>query len=93
MVSRCPNCALAPTEPVSGTTPSIGRAVRMLQTLNTRFKIVLLFAFAAVLVAGVLRHTIHVYGGIEPAEIRADFLLLVFAIAIVALVVRASRRR
>lgn len=94
-VSRCPNCALAPTEPVSRATLSIdfGRAVRMIQPLNSRFKVVVLFAIAAVLVAGVLRHTLHVYGGIEPADIRADALLLVCALAIVAVVFNVSRSR
>jgi hypothetical protein len=92
-VSRCPNCALVPTEPVTRATLSIdfGQAVRMIQQLNSRFKIVVLFAIAAVLVAGVLRHTLHIYGGISPADIRWDSLLLISAMAIV--VFNVSRRR
>ena len=94
-VSRCPNCALAPTKPVTkpASSSAFSRVIEMIQALNSRFKIVMVLAFAAVLVAGILRHTLHVYGGIAPADIRSDSLLLVSAIAIVTLVFRASRRR
>jgi hypothetical protein len=94
-VSRCPNCALAPTKPVTkpGSSSAFSRAIKMIQALNSRFKIVMILAFAAVLVAGILRHTLHVYGGIEPADIRSDTLLLLSAIAIVVVVFKVSRRR
>jgi hypothetical protein len=93
-VSRCPNCALAPTKPATKPASStFDRAIKMIQALNSRFKVVVFLTFAAVLVAGILRHTLHVYGGIAPADIRSDSLLLVSAIAIVTLVFRASRRR
>jgi predicted amidophosphoribosyltransferase len=92
-VSRCPNCALAPTEPASRAAPSIGLAIRMLQTINSRFKIVVIFTLAAVLVAAVLRHTLHVYGGMAPADIRSNTLLFVLAVATVMVVVRFLRRR
>jgi hypothetical protein len=64
----------------------------MIDALNSRFKIIVVIGLA-ILVSGILRHTLHIYGGISPADIRLDSLLLICAIAIVALLFRASRRR
>jgi len=47
----------------------------MEQAINARMKYTLLFFIAALLVAAVLRHTVHVYGGVSREEIRAAALL------------------
>jgi hypothetical protein len=47
----------------------------MEQAINARVKYTLVFFVAALLVAAVLRHTVHVYGGISREGIRAAALL------------------
>jgi hypothetical protein len=65
----------------------------MIDALNSRFKIIIFSAVAAILVAGFLRHTLHVYAGIAPEDIRSDSLLLVSAVGIVVVFLRLLRRR
>jgi hypothetical protein len=64
----------------------------MIEALNSRVRSILFVAFAAVLVAAVLRHTLHVYGGFSPEGIRSESLLLVSALAIVVVFFRIVRR-
>jgi hypothetical protein len=45
------------------------------ETLNARFRHVLAFAITAVVIAALLRHTVHVYGGYSPADIRGYALM------------------
>lgn len=45
------------------------------ETLNARFRHVLAFAITAVVIAALLRHTVHVYGGYSPADIRVYALM------------------
>jgi hypothetical protein len=52
------------------------------ETLNTRFRHALAFAITAVAVAALLRHVVHVYGGISPADIRVYALVSVPVMAI-----------
>jgi hypothetical protein len=61
------------------------------QAINSRVKYTLAFLVAAVLVAGFLRHTAHVYAGFTREEIRDWTLLALFA-AIVAFHVIRKRR-
>jgi hypothetical protein len=94
-VSRCLNCAVICVEPKqSNKTPSryLGWTAKVIKALNSEVKSIILVAFAAVLVAGVLRHTLHVYGGVSPEDIRSDSLLLVSAFAIVVVLFRIVRR-
>jgi hypothetical protein len=65
----------------------------MIEALNSRFKVIILMALAAIFVAGVLRHALHVYAGISPDDIRSDSLLLVCAMAIVVVFFRILRLR
>src|SRR5579859_3338399 len=77
-VTQCPNCALSPVEQRSlPTSPILSRLKMMITFLNERFKSIVAAALSAILVAGVLRHTLHVYAGISPADIRSDSLLLI----------------
>jgi uncharacterized protein related to proFAR isomerase len=50
-------------------------------------------ALAAVFTAAVLRHVLHVYGGISPEEIRADALLAVLTVAVATILFRGVSRR
>jgi hypothetical protein len=53
-----------------------------------RLRYFLLIAFAAVLIAAVLRHTLHVYGNISPKDIGVDALLAAAAVGLLMLFLR-----
>ena len=60
------------------------------EALNARFRQVVAFAITAVVIAAVLRHTVHVYGGYSPADIRAYALM---SIPLVAILLALARGR
>lgn len=94
-LSRCINCAALCVEVKQNNTAPLrhlGWTARVIEALNWQVRSTLLVAFAAVLVAAVLRHTLHVYGGFSPEDIRSDSLLLVSALAIVVVFFRIVRR-
>jgi len=93
-VSSCPNCALLPIEPCSmRTTSRYFSGTRMIEALNSRFKIIVFMGLAAILIAGFLRHALHIYGGISREDIRADSLLLICAVGIVIVFFKVLRQR
>jgi hypothetical protein len=57
----------------------------MMEALNSRFRNLLAFVVAALIVAGLLRHVVHVYGGIAPADIRWFALVSLAPLALVVL--------
>jgi hypothetical protein len=65
----------------------------MIEAVNSRFKSTMITALAAVLVAAILRHTLHVYAGVSREDIRLHALLAVCALAIVVVIFRFCRRR
>lgn len=59
-----------------------------------RLRNFLAIVFAAVLIAALLRHGLHVYGGITREEIRADAFIAILIVGLATLFVqRVSRRR
>jgi len=58
-----------------------------------RLRNFLAIAFAAVFTAAVLRHVLHVYGGISPEEIRADALLATLIVAVATVFFQRVLRR
>ena len=60
------------------------------EALNARFRQVVAFAITAVVIAAVLRHTVHVYGGYSPADIRA-YALMSIPLFVTLLVVARDR--
>ena len=69
------------------------RKSTMIETLNARFRRVFVSLIAAVFVAAVLRHVLHVYGWITRDDIRTGALIaLPFAISFY-LAVSAIKRR
>jgi len=48
---------------------------------------------AAILIAALLRHVLHVYGGLSRQDIRADALIAVLVIVVTAILVRRLSRR
>jgi len=65
----------------------------MLNALNSRFRAIVSMTLAAILVAAFLRHTLHVYGGISREAIRADAILLIAGVTIVAMLLKILRTR
>ncbi|HWX59667.1 hypothetical protein [Bradyrhizobium sp.] len=54
----------------------------------------LAIVFAAALIAAMLRHVLHVYGGFPREEIRADaFIAILIIAAVTVFFQRVSRRR
>jgi len=47
----------------------------MEDAINSRLKYTIVFVVAAVIVAALLRHTVHVYGGFTREEIRTGALI------------------
>jgi hypothetical protein len=104
---HCPNCA-AISDANRGYTKSrspdcakkfallAGRwwagACRMEQAINSRVKYALAFIIAAILVAALLRHTVHVYGGFSRGEIRDATLIALPATIVVFHLLRKRRR-
>jgi hypothetical protein len=105
MIASCPNCAIVSAESCpelkildeAKQLASITRSfwlgvVSRMDSLNLRFRHVLAFLFAAVITAAALRHGVHVYAGISPAEIRSDAIMAIPAVALAIIVFRRKRR-
>ena len=75
------------------TTSRYFSGTRMIEALNSRFKIIVFMGLAAILIAGFLRHALHIYGGISREDIRADSLLLICAFGIVIVFFQVLRHR
>jgi hypothetical protein len=58
-----------------------------------RLRYFLLVAFAAILIAALLRHVLHVYGGLSREDIRADALIAALTIGVAAIFFRRAYRR
>jgi len=88
-ILTCPNCGIvaavrAPSAKskvpslVGGTPNLVGttwRVSTMFETLNARFRRVVVSLIAAVFVAGVLRHVLHAYGWASREDIRIIALI------------------
>jgi hypothetical protein len=85
IVLSCPNCAIVSADPVdkanSVGTRSIIRGIRMIASINARFRNIVASAIVAVLAAALLRHSIHVYAGVSPEGIRVGAFLGIPAVA------------
>ena len=104
-VSTCPNCGIvaavrAPSAKskgpyLVGSIPKLVGTWRptMIETLNTRFRRVLVSLIAAVFVAAVLRHVLHVYGWISREDIRIGALIALPFAVLFYLAVSAIRWR
>ena len=58
-----------------------------------RFRYLIGIVLAAILIAALLRHTLHVYGGLSREDIRADALIAVLVIVLTSIVIRRLSRR
>ena len=79
---------------INKTVAAMSRESTMMETLNTRFRHVVVFLIIAVFVAAVLRHGLHTYGSISREEIRtAALMALPFAVLIYLTLSAIKRRR
>jgi len=89
IVLSCPNCAIVSADPANSVgslgTLSIIRGIRMITSFNTRFRNIVASVIVAVLAAALLRHGIHIYGGISPPEIRLGAFLGIPAVVLMLL--------
>ena len=108
-VSTCPNCGIVavvrvPSAKSKGSNlvasiPNLvgtmtWRKFPVIEILNSRFRRVLVSLIAAVFVAAVLRHGLHVYGWISREDIRTGALIaLPFAVLFYVAVSAIRRRR
>jgi len=58
-----------------------------------RFRYLIGIVLAAILIAALIRHTLHVYGGLSREDIRADALIAVLVIVLTSIVIRRLSRR
>ena len=65
----------------------------MLDPREFRFRYLIGIVLAAILIAALLRHTLHVYGGLSREDIRADALIAVLVIVLTSIVIRRLSRR
>lgn len=104
IVSSCPNCAMAFTEePIGKSRGALNQEERhsgnggepweFIKRVNVRAKHVAVLLFAAIITAGILRHIIHVYGGLPREEIRLASIIALLAIAAVSVLFRRLRGR
>jgi hypothetical protein len=107
-ISTCPNCGIVTAVHMPSAKPkgpslvwsipnlvgTMWRKSTMIETLNARFRHLLVFLIIAVFVAAVLRHVLHTYGSISREEIRTGALIaLPFAVLFYYLTALAIRRR
>ena len=65
----------------------------MLDPRQFRLRYFLAIVFGAILIAALLRHVLHVYGGMSREDIRADALIAALFIGVGAMLLRALYRR
>jgi len=102
MVVCCPNCAMASAQgchadKTKGSNFSDfvrhGMPGTMQFQLSLRLRFILAFLLTAVITAALLRHVIHVYGGMSREEIRLDALLALPAVGAAIIFFRRRRRQ
>ena len=67
--------------------------IYLLDPRSFRLRNFLAIALAAVFTAAVLRHVLHVYGGISREDIRANALLAILIVAVATILFRRMSRR
>jgi hypothetical protein len=101
MIATCPNCAVASVDEwradnvkkLAITTRGFWHGVARMDSFEQRFRYVVAFLIGAVITAAVLRHVLHVYGGIPPEEMRWDALMAIPAVALAIIFFLRKRHR
>ena len=106
-ILTCPNCGIVAAVRVPSAKSKVlnlvssipnlvattWRESTMLETLNVRFRRVLISLIAAVFVAAVLRHVLHAYGWISREDIRTGAMIALALAVLFYLAVPAITRR
>jgi hypothetical protein len=105
VVFACPNCALMFADEgfeqrgiervrhfAKPVWALLRRTLDMMETLNARFRYVIVSMIVALTVAAVLRHSVHTYGGFSREEIRAGALVMCAVISLGLIVWRRRQR-
>jgi hypothetical protein len=106
MIASCPNCAVA-AEWLTAEWETLkklkklsascfepfGRVVGIMDPLSFRFRYFVAILFVTVIIAGVLRHIFHVYGGLSREEIRAGALMAIPAIVLAIIFFQRKTQR
>ena len=95
MIVTCPNCAIARVDErrAAITARGLWHGVARMYSLDRRFRYVVAFLIGALITAAVLRHVVHVYGGISREEIRAGALMAIPGVALAIIIFRRMRHR
>jgi hypothetical protein len=91
--SVCPNCAIVSAAPeIANQSGRINRyfwrRLARMDSLNLQVRRVAALVIGAVIVAAVLRHAFHVYGGFSRPEIAVGALIAVPAVMLVIILLR-----
>ena len=107
IIASCPNCAMAFAENCRNPHPKMKAGSVLLpanqeprmsgmpdkvEQLHLRARYVIGFLIAAVITAAILRHAIHMYGGVPPDQIRTAALLGIPATIFSIFLLRRRRR-
>jgi hypothetical protein len=106
MIASCPNCAVAAEWPTpewetlnklkklsASCFEPFGRVVSSMDPLSFRFRYFVAILVVTVIIAGVLRHIFHVYGGLSREEIRAGALMAIPAIVLAIIFFQRKTQR
>ena len=65
----------------------------MLDPRQFRLRYLVAIVVATVLIAALLRHILHVYGGLTREDIRVDALIAALTVGVAAVLLRRAHRR
>ena len=93
-LSVCPNCAVVAADQRADAklAEPANKELGLTEAFRWRYRRSLAFILGAVITAAFLRHTIHVQGGIPPADIGAGAVVIAAAM-VLAMVFLGKRRR
>jgi len=58
-----------------------------------RLRYLVVIGVVTILIAALLRHVLHVYGGLSPEDIRVDALIAALILGVAAIVYKRAYRR
>ena len=106
MIASCPNCAIIAEWPTAkseildelkkfgaGCFESLGRAIGSMDPLSFRLRYFVAILVVTVIIAGLLRHVLHVNGGFSREEIRAGALMVIPVVALAIMFFQRKRQR
>jgi hypothetical protein len=93
-LSVCPNCAVVAADQRADAklAEPANKELGLTEAFRWRYRRSLAFILGAVITAAFLRHTIHVQGGIPPADIGVGAVVIAAAM-VLAMVFLGKRRR